>query len=114
VRVEAGGEPGQFRAEFRFGPQLAVFRGHFPGRPLVPGVFIIEMVRLAAERGVGRRCRISRVASAKFTGEIAPGELVVVTGSAAAREGGLAVKGELRVGEALKARVSMLLVAPPT
>jgi len=49
------------QARFRFAGSLPVFAGHFPGRPLVPGVYllatVIHLTGLAqpnrAERGLG-------------------------------------------------------------
>lgn len=73
-------------ATFTFGPRLDVFAGHFPGYPLVPGVFLIEAVRCAAERATGGPLLIRRVVDAKFTAEVGPGEAVTV--SAALAEGG--------------------------
>ncbi|HSY74823.1 MAG TPA: hypothetical protein VK810_05080, partial [Dongiaceae bacterium] len=35
--------------EFRFGADDPMFAGHFPNRPLLPGVFQLEMARAAAE-----------------------------------------------------------------
>ena len=107
--VAPGDEPGTLRAEFRFDPALAVFRGHFPGRPLVPGVFQIEMVRLAVERHTGRRYRIARVGNAKFKGEVAPGHVVALSARVTPRKQGLLVNADLRVGEAVKAKLAMVL-----
>lgn len=73
------GAPDLVRARFRFAPELSVFAGHFPGRPLVPGVFLIEATRLVGERALGRSVRISRVQRAKFSAEVAPGADVEVT-----------------------------------
>ena len=36
--------------EFKFDPEDPTFAGHFPGHPILPGVFQLEMVRIAAER----------------------------------------------------------------
>jgi 3-hydroxyacyl-[acyl-carrier-protein] dehydratase len=62
-----------FRAVFRFPADLEVFAGHFPGLPLLPGVFLIEATRYAAERATGRRLAIRRIEEAKFTAEVPPG-----------------------------------------
>lgn len=63
------------------------FAGHFPGRPIVPGVFCIEMLFQAAElflireTGIGRNgsIRPGAVASARFTSPIVPPRDVTVT-----------------------------------
>ena len=75
---EAHSEEGGFSGTFRFPIDLEVFQGHFPGIPLVPGVFLIEAVRCAAERALDRPLRLARVTDAKFTAEVAPDVEVTV------------------------------------
>ena len=64
------------RARFRFAPDLTVFAGHFPGRPIVPGVYLIETARILCERAIGKGLRIACIADAKFTTEVGPGESI--------------------------------------
>lgn len=73
LSVQAMEATGAFRAEFRFDPALALFRGHFPGRPIVPGVLEIEAGRCAAESFTGTRYDILRVEKAKFSAPVTPG-----------------------------------------
>lgn len=49
--------------------------GHFPGRPLVPAVVILQ--RIMAELGQAfPGCRVSGIPQAKFLAPLAPGECV--------------------------------------
>ena len=66
------------RAEFVFDPALAVFRGHFPGDPILPGIFQVEMVRAAVDALPGRRHEIAAIVKAKFSRRIMPGETVLL------------------------------------
>jgi 3-hydroxyacyl-[acyl-carrier-protein] dehydratase len=64
---------------FRFDPGLSVFAGHFPGRPLVPGVFLVEAARLVCATALdGLDLRVAEVTRAKFSGEVSPGVEVSV------------------------------------
>ena len=53
------------RVEANVPTESTIFEGHFPGRPLMPGVLLIEIdgagVGLAADRAhrASRRCRFS-------------------------------------------------------
>jgi 3-hydroxyacyl-[acyl-carrier-protein] dehydratase len=67
---------GAWQFEFRFAPDDPTFAGHFPNRPLLPGAFQLEMVRVAAEWALGRSLAVSEVSKAKFLRPILPAETV--------------------------------------
>lgn len=63
------------RVEFKFcvagdHPSLA---GHFPGRPIVPGVLLLDEVMAAVRRACGRD--VVRVQQARFLSTLLPGEV---------------------------------------
>lgn len=64
--------------EFRFPASEAVFAGHFPGHPLLPGIFQIEMARVVAESMLHAALQVRAVTKAKFLRPIIPGETVRV------------------------------------
>jgi 3-hydroxyacyl-[acyl-carrier-protein] dehydratase len=99
--------PQGYAATFTFDAGLDVFSGHFPGYPLVPGVFLIEAVRCAAERAAGEPLLIRRVVDAKFTGEVGPGASVTV--AAALDEGDGTCDATLASDERAVARIRLLL-----
>ncbi|PLK47902.1 beta-hydroxyacyl-ACP dehydratase [Uliginosibacterium sp. TH139] len=48
------------------------FAGHFPGRPIVPGVVLLDQAQLAIESASGQQ--VSGLAMAKFLSPALPGE----------------------------------------
>jgi len=67
---------GTFAAEARFDDADPVFAGHFPGRPIVPGVLLIERVEAAlAQRGR----RVIEVTSVKFHAAASPQETLAIS-----------------------------------
>lgn len=68
----------EVRAEASFPADLPVFAGHFPGVPLVPGVYLVEAVRGACARALGRPLRLGEVREARFLGRLLPGETVAI------------------------------------
>ena len=72
-------EEGVLEAVFIFDEGLDLFKGHFPGNALVPGILQIEMVRQVARKALGKALVIREVSKAKFAGPVRPGERVSVT-----------------------------------
>ena len=51
-----------------------VFTGHFPGRPIVPGVMLLEWAQAEIGRACGRAPHALRVREAKFFTPLEPGQ----------------------------------------
>ena len=49
-----------------------VFAGHFPGRPIVPGVLLLQAVLDEAERWLGRELSARSLPQAKFSAPLLP------------------------------------------
>ena len=62
---------------FTAGADHPALPGHFPGRPIVPGVVLLDEVLAAieAETGLGGAVRLERV---KFASPVGPGEEVAI------------------------------------
>ena len=65
--------------EFRFSEDDPTFAGHFPRRPILPGIFQLEMARMAAERVLNCALSLREVSKAKFLRTILPEEVVRLT-----------------------------------
>jgi 3-hydroxymyristoyl/3-hydroxydecanoyl-(acyl carrier protein) dehydratase len=60
--------------EFNFPANDVVFAGHFPQHPILPGLFQLEIVRLAAGWVHDRKFSINEIVKTKFQRPILPGE----------------------------------------
>ncbi|WP_300438476.1 hypothetical protein [Zoogloea sp.] len=84
------------------------FPGHFPGRPILPGVVLIDQAMRLAPLAAGQAIR--GLASAKFFQPVPPGaELVFRFAPATARGMGF----EIRLGETTVASGSFTFGAAP-
>lgn len=64
---------GSYSCTVGINPGHDIFRGHFPGKPVVPGVMTLMMTRRCAEmaKGLGKT-RIASVKDAKYVAPIVP------------------------------------------
>jgi 3-hydroxyacyl-[acyl-carrier-protein] dehydratase len=78
---QASLEGASLHARVCFPARLSVFAGHFPGQPVVPGVYLIEALAEAVGRTRGEELRVIGVRTAKFLRPLVPGECVRVEGT---------------------------------
>lgn len=60
------------------------FAGHFPGRPMVPGVLLLDAALHAIIEASGLPVTGCRIASTKFLSPVLPGETLTISYSATA------------------------------
>ena len=53
------------------------FPGHFPGRPIVPGVVLLDQAILFAESLLGKQVDRWQIGNAKFLSPVGPAETLV-------------------------------------
>lgn len=77
-------------------PDHLIYRAHFPGQPVTPGVCILQMIQELLSEQVGTRLYISKIRNAKFISMISPvsdGRISVVFNSVTEDEGGIKAQG---------------------
>jgi 3-hydroxymyristoyl/3-hydroxydecanoyl-(acyl carrier protein) dehydratase len=68
---------GSVAFEFCFSLDDPVFQGHFPGHPILPGLFQLEIARMAAEWTLQCPLALHQISKAKFQRPIRPAETIV-------------------------------------
>lgn len=63
-------------AQIDIDAQHPVFAGHFPGRPIVPGVLLLDRAQQAIEAATG--LSLQGLAASKFLSAVVPGEALVL------------------------------------
>jgi 3-hydroxyacyl-[acyl-carrier-protein] dehydratase len=62
--------------EFCFPPSFVGFQGHFPDDPILPGVCLLQSLRLGLERAWSSRLKITEILNAKFVAPVHPGDTI--------------------------------------
>lgn len=99
-----------FEAELN--PEHAVFKGHFPGNPVMPGVCTLHLVRACVSKALGYPVVFSAIKSCKFLSTVIPvkGEKMQVSFSLT--ENKLQGKAFYRGSQVLKLTATVRAVSP--
>lgn len=106
------------RAEKKVPEDLALFQGHYPEYPLMPGVLLCEAVFQAGALLIGELLRgegggqgggvpvLTRILGAKFKREVRPGDTLEIAAALVERMGpAWLMKGSVRVSGKIAVRV---------
>jgi 3-hydroxymyristoyl/3-hydroxydecanoyl-(acyl carrier protein) dehydratase len=78
-----------------FPADLPVFAGHFPGAPLVPGVYILAAIAEVARRSGVATGEVRAVERAKWSAPAYPDQELQIVLGARVVEGGVRIDGEV-------------------
>jgi len=89
-------------------PEHDVYKGHFPGQPVVPGVIQIQILRELAEQALKTKLFISELTSAKYLNMIVPdNNTLLVELTYKTTDEGYRVKGVIKNDEIVFSKVKM-------
>lgn len=97
-------------------PEHTIYRAHFPGNPITPGVCIVQMVGEIVGERMGCRLQLKKVSSMKFIQPISPIEnqhITVYISSVGESEGAVCiaevnVKGTITSGSSTMTKFSIV------
>ncbi len=92
-----------------FPASLPVFAGHFPGRPLVPGVYLLAAVAELAGRALGRPLTILQIERAKWSAPALPDTVLTLQVAWSDLPGGLQLDGTVHAGETVAASCRLVV-----
>lgn len=64
----------EVRARVKLHKEHDVFKGHFPGNPIMPGVCMIQMIKELTEQVTGKTLFLATASNVKFIAKISPEE----------------------------------------
>ena len=95
--------------EYQFPAEDPVFAGHFPGNPILPGVFQLELTRMATEAVLKCRLVLHEISKAKFRLPISPKETIRVELKLTEKEGLIQARAAFSVGTQSAGETILLL-----
>ncbi|RQO31606.1 3-hydroxyacyl-ACP dehydratase [Taibaiella sp. KBW10] len=60
-------------------PEHAIFEGHFPKQPVVPGVCMVQMIKEILEQGIGKKLFLRAASQLKFLQLLVPQKGAIIT-----------------------------------
>ncbi len=72
--IESSVEASGFSVRIRILPNHIVYKGHFPGYPVTPGVIFVQIVHELAEAHLKRKIRLVELLNCKFLKIVNPNE----------------------------------------
>lgn len=99
-------------ATARINADHAILAGHFPGRPVVPGVCLVDLTVRICSALLGAEHRIARARALKFLIPVEPSTAgdMLVTASVQPIEGGVRAEAQITANGAIAVKVSAELV----
>ena len=64
--IESSDSTSGFSVTVRLFPDHVVYKGHFPGYPVTPGVIFIQMIHEMVEHRLGKAIRLVEISNCKF------------------------------------------------
>ena len=95
-------------AQIRLNPKHEIFKGHFPGKPIMPGVCMIQIIKELTEGSLGSDLFLSIASNVKFMAIINPetNPTLTIDINLAELDGSIKIKSTTTFGETVALKLS--------
>lgn len=102
-------ENGSFVAKIKLNPDHEIFKGHFPGNPVTPGVCMMQIVKDLTENFTASKLFLKSASNVKFMAIINPFETpdLVLQLDITEKDGEIKVKNTTSFGETIALKLSV-------
>jgi len=102
-------ENGSFVAKIKLNPDHEIFKGHFPGNPVTPGVCMMQIVKDLTENFTASKLFLKSASNVKFMAIINPFETpdLVLRLDITEKDGEIKVKNTTSFGETIALKLSV-------
>ncbi len=103
-------EDGQPAFQVRIHKEWPIYKAHFPGHPITPGVCIVQMIQELLQVHLGRKVSLRKAKTVKYTAIISPDEVSELSVSfpkiEEQEDGSLKVQAQVAGGETIYTKLS--------
>ena len=103
-------EDGQPAFQVRIHKEWPIYKAHFPGHPITPGVCIVQMIQELLQVHLGRKVSLRKAKTVKYTAIISPNEVSELSVSfpkiEEQEDGSLKVQAQVAGGETIYTKLS--------
>jgi len=89
-------------ATLELNPAHEIFKGHFPGQPVVPGVCLMQMVKEVLQEALKTEIRFKKATNLKFINPVDPNQspiLGLTLNYKQTEEGQISINGNMQAGD---------------
>jgi 3-hydroxyacyl-[acyl-carrier-protein] dehydratase len=99
---------GEFITEVKINKDHDLYRGHFPDRPVTPGVILMQLFKEEAERRSNKKLQLATAANVKFMAVVDPNicEMLILQSSIVSENGILKLKGIAKQNDTISLKIS--------
>lgn len=104
------------KADLSINANSSIFKGHFPGQPVVPGACMLQIVKEVLEGALGKSLQIQKAGNLKFISMIDPLKTISVQLEIVYKlsNGIVSITGKLSDGERVCFKCSAIAGVPKT
>ncbi|MGJ8664956.1 MAG: 3-hydroxyacyl-ACP dehydratase [Patiriisocius sp.] len=101
-------EEGEVKAEIHLNKDNEIFKGHFPGNPVMPGVCMIQIIKELTEKATEKTLFLSQTSNIKFMAIINPNVTpdLAINITITETEDGYKIKNDSSFGDTLALKMS--------
>ncbi len=99
---------GEFITEVRINKDHELYNGHFPDRPVTPGVILMQLFKEEAERRSNKKLQLATSANVKFMAVVDPNvcEKILLQSSIVFEDGLVKLKGIAKQNDNISLKIS--------
>ena len=101
-------EGDMYSTKLHINKEHELYKGHFPDRPVTPGVILMQLFKEEAERISGKELQLEKATNVKFTSVVDPNqdEQLILNSQITEESSGISLKGTAENNNAISLKIN--------